>query len=187
MDRSPRSAHADLLLERYRTLLDISESIARLVDVGAVVHDLAHRLSRVAHVHVVGLSLHNPERGVMRLHTIQANVPADVVGGHEWPVADCPDGWVWDTGQPLLIPDLGREHRWPKVIPLMQEDDTQSLCVVPLTTGVRKLGALGFGSLQKEAYGEADVEFLLQVGKQIAVPPTFLCSFAISSSSTPPV
>jgi formate hydrogenlyase transcriptional activator len=51
----------------------------------------------------------------------------------------------------------------------MREDDTQSLCVVPLTTAVRKLGAIGFGSLQKEAYREADIEFLLQVGKQIAV------------------
>ena len=137
MDHSPRSANADLLVERYRTLLDISESIARLVDVGAVVHDLTHRLCRVAQVNMVGLSLHDPERDVMRLHTIQANVPADVVGGHEWSVADSPDGWVWNSQEPLLIPDLEQEHRWPKVIKLMREDDTQSLCVVPLTTAVR--------------------------------------------------
>jgi formate hydrogenlyase transcriptional activator len=169
MDLLPRPPHADLLVERYRTLLDISESIARLIDVGAVVHDLTHRLSRVAQVHVVGLSLHNPERGVMRLHSIHANVSADVVGGQEWSVQECPDGWVWQMQQTLLIPDLEQEHRWPDVITLMQEDHTQSLCMVPLTTGVRKLGTIGFGSLQKDAYHEADVEFLLQVGKQIAV------------------
>src|SRR5688500_15581217 len=164
MDLLPRPPHADLLVERYRTLLDISESIARLIDVGAVVHDLTHRLSRVAQVHVVGLSLHNPERGVMRLHSIHANVSADVVGGQEWSVQECPDGWVWQMQQTLLIPDLEQEHRWPDVITLMQEDHTQSLCMVPLTTGVRKLGTIGFGSLQKDAYHEADVEFLLQVG-----------------------
>jgi formate hydrogenlyase transcriptional activator len=106
MNHSPESRHADLLVERYRTLLGISESIARLVDVGAVVRDLTDRLSGVARVNVVGLSLHNAERGVMRFHTIQANVPADVMGGHEWPVADCPDGWVWDTQQTLVIPNL---------------------------------------------------------------------------------
>lgn len=130
-----------MLVERYRTLLDISESIARLVDVGAVVHDLTHRLSRVAQVHVVGLSVHSPERGVMRLHTIHANVPADVVGGHEWPVQECPDGWVWKTQQTLLIPDLEQEHRWPNVITLMQEDHTQSLCMVPLNDGRPQVGS----------------------------------------------
>lgn len=169
MDHSPPSAHADLLVERYRTLLDISESIARRADVGAVVYDLTHQLSGLVQVHVVGLSLHHSERNVMRLHTIHANVPADVVGGHEWSVEECPDGWVWDTQQTLLIPDLAQEHRWPRVIELMLKDDTQSLCMVPLTTGVRKLGALGFGSLEKDAYRKVDVEFLLQVGKQIAV------------------
>ncbi|WP_447984876.1 sigma 54-interacting transcriptional regulator [Nitrospira sp. Nam74] len=169
MNDSPESRHVDLLVERYRTLLGISESIARLVDVGAVVRDLTDRLSRVARVKVVGLSLHNAERGVMRWHTIQGNVPADVMGGREWPVADCPDGWVWETQHTLLISDLEQEHRWPEVINLMREDDMQSVCVVPLTTAVRKLGAIGFGSLQKEAYRELDIEFLLQVGKQIAV------------------
>ncbi|TLY18285.1 MAG: Fis family transcriptional regulator, partial [Nitrospirae bacterium] len=49
------------------------------------------------------------------------------------------------------------------------EDGINSLCVVPLTTALRQLGAMGFGSLEKEAYGEADVEFLQQVGKQVAV------------------
>jgi formate hydrogenlyase transcriptional activator len=162
------SAHAEGDVERYRTLLEVAESIARHVEVEAVVHDLAHRLPRVAQVNVIGLSLYQPERRAMRLHTIQANIPADVVGGHEWPIDECPDGWVWDTQQALLIPDLEQESRWPKVIRLMQEDATRSLCVVPLTTAVRRLGAIGFGSVQKDAYGEADVEFLLQVGKQIA-------------------
>ncbi|HKN85845.1 MAG TPA: sigma 54-interacting transcriptional regulator, partial [Nitrospiraceae bacterium] len=148
--------------------LEVAESIARHVEVGPVIHDLAHRLPRVAQVNVIGLSLYHSERRTMRLHTIQANIPADVVGGHEWAVDECPDGWVWQAQQALLIPDLEQERRWPTVIRLMQEDATRSLCVVPLTTAVRKLGAIGFGSVQMNAYGDADVEFLLQVGKQIA-------------------
>lgn len=167
MDHVAPSAPADDV-ERYRTLLEVAESIARHVEVGPVIHDLAHRLPRVAQVNVIGLSLYHSERRTMRLHTIQANIPADVVGGHEWAVDECPDGWVWQAQQALLIPDLEQERRWPTVIRLMQEDATRSLCVVPLTTAVRKLGAIGFGSVQMNAYGDADVEFLLQVGKQIA-------------------
>ena len=80
-----------------------------------------------------------------------------------------PHGLVWQTQQPILVPDLAEERRWPKVTQLMNEDGVNSFCVVPLTTAVRRLGAMGFLSVQKEAYGETDLEFLQQVAKQIAV------------------
>ena len=105
----------------------------------------------------------------MRLHSIQANVPADLVGGHEEPVDETPAGSVLLTQQPVLVQDLAEEHRWPKVIQRMQEDGINSFCIVPLTTAVRQLGAVGFSSLQQDAYSELDVEFLQQVGKQVAV------------------
>ena len=76
----------------------------------------------------------------MRLHTIQANVPADLMGGHEEPVEASPDGLVWQTQQPVLVPDLAEERRWPKVTQLMNEDGVNSFCIVPLTTAVRQLG-----------------------------------------------
>jgi formate hydrogenlyase transcriptional activator len=105
----------------------------------------------------------------MRLHTIQANVPADLVGGHEEPVEETPAGLAWQTQQPILVPDLAEEHRWPTVVQRMKEDGTGSFCVVPLTTSVRRLGAMGFSSLENEAYREGDLEFLQQIGDQVAV------------------
>jgi len=169
MDPISPPVPADLLVERYRTLLEVSELIARHVDVAAVLSDLAHELPRVVQVNFVGLSLYNPERATMRLHALQANVPADVIGGHEEAIDETPSGLVWQTQQPLLIANLAEERRWPKVVGLMQEDGMQALCVVPLTTAVRRLGAIGFGSLTAGVYSDADVEFLVQVGKQIAV------------------
>ena len=159
----------DSSIEWHRTLLGVSEAIASHRDLTELFRDLAQRLPRVVHVNFVSLSLHDPARRMMRLHTIQANVPADIVGGHECPVEDSPGGLVWQTQQPLLVPDLAEERRWPSVTGLMQEDGINSFCVVPLTTAVRRVGAMGFASLKKEAYGEEDVEFLQQVGKQVAV------------------
>src|SRR5438105_1857851 len=159
----------DSLVEQNRTLLEVSESIAAHRDLTELFRDLAQRLPRVVQVNFVALSLHDPARNVMRLHTLQANVPADIVGGHEEPVEETPAGLVWQTQQPILVPNLAEERRWPKVTQCMQEDGINSLCVVPLTTALRQLGAMGFASLEKEAYGEADVEFLQQVGKQVAV------------------
>src|SRR5881296_2288084 len=169
MQDDPLTINADLLIERHRTLLQVSEAIAAHRDLTKLFRDLAQRLPRVVDVNFVGLSLHDSERNVMRLHTLQANVPADIVGGHECPVDDSPGGVVWRTQQPLLVPDLTEERRWSKVTGLMREDGINSFCVIHLTTALRRLGAMGFASLKKEAYGEADVEFLQQVGKQVAV------------------
>jgi formate hydrogenlyase transcriptional activator len=159
----------ETLAEQYRTLLEVAEAISSHRDLHELFRDLAQRLPRVVHVNFVALSLHDPARNTMRLHTIQANVPADLVGGHEGPVEETPDGLVWDTQRPILVANLLEEHRWPKVTQCMQEDGVNSFCVVPLTTAVRRLGAMGFLSLEKEAYGETDLEFLQQVAKQIAV------------------
>ena len=159
----------DTLAEQYRTLLEVSEAIAVHRDLHELFRDLSQRLPRVVHVNFVALSLHDPERSVMKLHTIQANVPADIVGGHEEPVKETPAGLVWQMQQPVLVPNIAEEHRWPKVTQRMQEDGINSFCIVPLTTAVRRLGAMGFASLQKGVYGETDLEFLQQVGKQVAV------------------
>jgi formate hydrogenlyase transcriptional activator len=163
------SATSEPTIARYCTLFEVSEAITAHRDLHELFRDLAQRLPHVVHVNFVALSLYDPERNVMRLHTIQANVPADIVGGHECPVDDSPGGLVFQTQQPLIVPDLADERRWQKVIELMQEDGVNSLCVVPLTTALRRLGTMGFASLQKGAYEETDVEFLQQVGKQVAV------------------
>jgi formate hydrogenlyase transcriptional activator len=168
MDRYSASP-CETLAERYQALLEVAEAISAHRDLHELFRDLAQRLPRVVHVNFVALSLHDPARNTMRLHTIQANVPADLVGGHEGPVEESPAGLVWQTQQPILVPDLAEEHRWPKVTQCMKEDGANSFCFVPLTTAVRRLGAMGFLSLQKAAYGETDLEFLQQVAKQIAV------------------
>ncbi|HXC66231.1 MAG TPA: GAF domain-containing protein, partial [Nitrospiraceae bacterium] len=168
MDTFPTSP-CETLAERYQALLEVAEAISVHRDLHKLFRDLAQRLPRVVHVNFVALSLHDPVRNTMRLHAIQANVPADLVGGHEGPVEESPAGLVWQTQESVIVPYLAEERRWPKVTQHMSEDGVNSFCVVPLTTAVRRLGAMGFLSLQKEAYGETDLEFLQQVAKQIAV------------------
>jgi formate hydrogenlyase transcriptional activator len=155
--------------ERHRTLLEVAEAISAHRDLNNLFRDLVQRLPRVVPVNFVALSLHDPTRNTMRLHTIQANVPADLVGGHEEPIDDTPAGLVWRTQQPLLVHDLATEERWPTVVRRMKDDGTNSFCYLPLTTAVRKLGGIGFSSLEKAAYSETDQEFLQQVSQLVAV------------------
>ncbi|MGQ0666956.1 MAG: sigma-54-dependent Fis family transcriptional regulator, partial [Nitrospiraceae bacterium] len=157
------------LAERYQALLEVAQAISSHRDLDVLFRDLALRLPRVVQVNFVALCLHDPVRNTMRLQTVQANVPADLVGGHEGPIDESPAGLVWQTQQPIFVPDLAEERRWSKVTRCMTEDGTNSFCFVPLTTAARRLGAMGFLSLQKEAYSETDLEFLQQVAKQVAV------------------
>ena len=168
MDRDSFSP-CETVAERYQALLEVAEAISAHRDLHELFRDLARRLPRVVQVNFVSLSLHDPARNRMRLQTIQANVPADLVGGHEEPLDETPAGSVWQSQQPVLVPDLTEEARWPNVTQRMQEDGINSFCVVPLTTAVRQLGAMGFASLRKHAYGVGDLEFLQEVGKQVAV------------------
>jgi len=168
MDGRSTSSPCETLAERYQALLEVAQAISVHRDLDDLFSDLAQRLPRVVHVNFVALSLHDPEHNMMRLRTIQANVPSDLVGGHVEPIDETPAGLVWQTQLPLLVPNLAEEQRWPKVTGRMKEDGTQSFCLVPLTTAVRRLGAMGFSSLEKEAYSETDVEFLCQIANQIA-------------------
>lgn len=168
MDRSPLSP-CETLAERYQALLEVAQAISAHRDLDELFREIAQRLPRVVRVNFVGLSLYDPGKNMMRLHTVQANVPADLIGGHEEPLDETPAGLVWQTQQPLLVPDVARETRWPTVMRCMQEDSSRSFCFVPLTTGARRLGAMGFVSLEKEAYSEADLEFLQQVANPVAV------------------
>ncbi len=64
---------------------------------------------------------------------------------------------------------MEKETRFPRVTEVMRQQGVKSYCVVPLTTAQRRLGALGFGSLQEATYDGSDLEFLQQVAKQVAV------------------
>ncbi|NKE72509.1 sigma 54-interacting transcriptional regulator [Candidatus Manganitrophus noduliformans] len=159
----------DQQVGRYRSLLEVTEAIALHRDLHELFRDLAHRLPQVVSVHFVGLSLYNAERNTIRLHTLQANVPAEIIGGHESSLENSPAGFVWKQQDALIVHDVNEEDRWPETVRRMKEDGINSFCVVPLTTPVGRLGAIIFSSLKKAAYDGCDLEFLKQVGKQVAL------------------
>jgi len=168
MDRHSASP-CDTLTEQYQALLEVSEAISVHRDLTGLCQDLAQRLHRVVNFEHMRLLLYDPERHAMRLHVLETPQAGDLPPCSELPVDESPGGWVWHTQQPLVIPRVEEETRFPKVTPCMLELGVKSFCAVPLTTAQRRLGALGLGSLQEAAYSDADLEFLQQVARQVAV------------------
>jgi formate hydrogenlyase transcriptional activator len=166
-----RLRDADLLHSQYQALLGISEAIAVHRDLNELFHDLAQRLPRIVPFDFINLVLHDSTREVMRLHTLAAPESSTIRPGLELPIDQSPAGWVWKSQQPLMVEveDVAVESRFPKLTPLLRENGVQSYCLVPLTTALRRLGAMGFGSLQKKNYPKADFDFMQQVARQVAV------------------
>src|SRR6185436_10960986 len=49
------------------------------------------------------------------------------------------------------------------------ENGLKSYCMLPLTSVGRRLGAIGFASLQQSAYAQVDLDFMQKVANQVAV------------------
>jgi formate hydrogenlyase transcriptional activator len=156
-------------LERFRALLDVAEAIASHRDLPRLFHELAQRLPRVVSFDFLVLLLHDAAHGTMRLHILESRVPTTIAAGSELPVDESAGGLVWQTQQPFVVSNAGEETRFPRVMDMVREHGVKSLCMLPLTTALRRLGAMGVGSLRAGVYGQSDVDFLELVARQVAV------------------
>ena len=155
--------------ERLGLLLEVSESIASHRDLNDLFHDLAERLPPIVPFDYINMVLHDPLRNTMRLHLLVTPEPSTISPGLELPVDGSPGGYVWKTQESLVVEDISREERFPTLTPLLIENGIQSFCSIPLTTALRRLGAMGFGSKQRRAYQEDELRFMQQVAKQVAL------------------
>ena len=163
--------HQDLTRDRdrLRLLLEVSEAIASHRDLVELFRDLAQRLPEIVPFDYINAVLHEPARDVMRLWLLVTETPSTISPGLELPVDESPGGVVWKTQRPMTVNDVTQERRFPKLMAMLRENGVQSFCVVPLTTAQRRLGAMGFGSLQRRTYQEAEINFMQQVAHQVAV------------------
>jgi formate hydrogenlyase transcriptional activator len=155
--------------DRLSLLLEVAESIASHRDLGEMFRDLGQRLPRIVPFDYINLLLHDPERNVMRLHFLAAPESSTIRPGMELPVDETSAGLVWKSQQPFMVEDVATETRFPKLMSQLRENDVRSYCTVPLTSALRRLGAMSFGSLQRRVYQPAEINFMQQVARQVAV------------------
>jgi formate hydrogenlyase transcriptional activator len=164
-DQEPgASPHADLA----GMWVDVSRATASHRDIPSLLRDLAGLLRRVARFDRLSLVLHEPARDVMRLHSVAAFQPTSPTA-IELPMAESPAGLVWETQQPLVVPSIDREARFPEVARILRAEGIKSYCILPLTSPLRRLGGLSFASRDEDAFTPDDVAFLQQLTGQVAL------------------
>ncbi|MGC2474280.1 MAG: sigma 54-interacting transcriptional regulator [Candidatus Sulfotelmatobacter sp.] len=112
--------------------------------------------------------LYDEQHHLMRLHVSEApGQPPEPFS--EFPPQGTAVGWVYERQEPLVIPDVDKETRFPRLHGILKEYGIRSHLTFPLTTAHGRLGTFAVGSDQVEAYSEEDVRFLALVADQIAV------------------
>jgi formate hydrogenlyase transcriptional activator len=154
---------------RQQALLEVAEAIVQHRDLGELFHELAERLHRVVNFDYLNLVLHDPARNVMRLHILESVMPRKTRLGTEFQVGETPSGWVWETQQTFILDDLGKETPFAARLQTLRENGVKALCSLPLTTAQRRLGVMSFGRGATHLHTEAEVAFLQQVARQVAV------------------
>ena len=77
--------------------------------------------------------------------------------------------WVFQNQQPLVIPFVDQETRFPDTIEFLKKHKLQSVCMLPLTTVHRRIGSMFVASGQTDAYSMDEVRFLGLVADQMAL------------------
>ena len=71
-----RSLGADCFpAEKYRALLEVSRIVSSHENLPELFHDLAGQLHRLLNFCYLSVLLHDPQRDVMRVHTLETSAP----------------------------------------------------------------------------------------------------------------
>jgi len=159
--RSTRE-HGALLAEICRAIA-AHRNLTELFDV------LAGSLHSTVSFDYLSVVLHDPSCNIMRMHVLQTSIPSPFREGMEFEMDESLAAFVMRNAEPIILPDLALETRFPRLTKLLVDHHVESVCSVPLVTPRRSLGALTFGSSEKYAFAKEDFEILQLVAEQVAV------------------
>jgi formate hydrogenlyase transcriptional activator len=154
-------------LQRYAALLEMADAVSRHHQAGDLFRELTPRLRAVSSFDFINFALYDSLHELMKLHVWDGakwlSVPLEVT------VEEAAAGWVWQRQTALSIPDIATERRFEPGLRWLREQGLRSYCVLPLTTGGKRLGSLGFGSRRPDAFAADDVQFLHRVAEIVAL------------------
>jgi formate hydrogenlyase transcriptional activator len=170
------------IVQRYKTLVEISRAIASNQNQTELFSELAHHLRQVIRFDYLSVILHEPAHNVMRLYLLEGARHKNIEPGAEFSVEESYAGWVWQHQQPCLIANVDEETRFPKSIEILRQHLVKSYYVLPVSTAQRHLGVLSFGSVLEDAYSQTDFDFMQQAANQVAVSLDNVLNYRIAEA-----
>src|SRR6266849_5007376 len=182
MSDTDQSAAGTAAAERYEALFRVSQTLISIRSSEELFRLLAHELRAVVNFYVMGVGIYDENAHQIRLTSYgEPGVPLQVP---QFAPEETFTWWVYQHQQPLIIPSLDAETRFPAVAEMLKNRGVRSVCVLPLTTVHRRLGGLAFGRLEADAYSGEEVGFLSLVTNQVALAVDDALNFDTSQHAT---
>ena len=165
---SSQATPGALLSARYEALFRVSQAISAHRDPKDLFRVLAGALRLVLTFDYLSVVLYDEAANKTCWHVLDM-ADGRVLSPPSFEPQQTLTWWVRERQQPLVIPFLDRETRFPRIVEFLKTQGIQSTCTLPLTTAHRKLGSLGVGSTHPDAYSQEEVCFLSLVAGQVAL------------------
>jgi PAS domain S-box-containing protein len=155
------------VIERYEALLRVSQTLISIRSSEELFRLLARELRSVVNFYVMGVGIYDEH--AHEVHLKSYGEPGDPLQVPKFAPEETFTWWVYQHQQPLIIPSLDVETRFPAVAEMLKKRGVRSVCALPLTTVNRRLGGLAVGSTESDAYSGEEVKFLSMVANQVAL------------------
>src|SRR6202166_4718771 len=167
MSGTIQRAADNAMIDRYEALLGVSQTLISIRSSEELFRVLARELREVVNFYVMGVGIYDEKAHEMI--TTSYGEPGVPLQAPKFAPEETFSWWVYQHQEPLMIPSLDEETRFPAVAAMLGNRGVRSVCVLPLTTVHRRLGGLAFGSLEADAYSSEEVGFLSLVANQVAL------------------
>src|ERR1700724_3235482 len=155
MSSGEHAAVERALPERYEALLRISQTLLSIRSSEELFSVLARELRAVVNFYVMGVGIYDEKTHEMVTKSYgERGVPLQAP---KFAPEETFSWWVYQHQQPLIIPSLDAETRFPAVAEMLKNRGVRSVCVLPLTTVHRRLGGLAVGSTEPDPYSTEEV------------------------------
>jgi formate hydrogenlyase transcriptional activator len=168
MGASPEIA-APPLSERYEALIRVSQAISAHRDPKELFCAMARELQQVVQFDGIVIAQYDQKSNETLWSSCevsnqdQPTIASPVTAGENI------TKWVFEHQEPLVIPSLDREARFPRMVEFLKSKGFRSICSLPLATVHRKIGSLAVASAREGAYSPDEVRFLSLVAGQAAL------------------
>ena len=167
MNAGVQAAPVATVAERYATLLRVSQALISSHCSEGLFDILARELRTVVSFDFLGAGIYDEKLHEIRLKAFDPSGTRITVPKLQ--PEETFSWWVYQHQQPLVIPDLDEDTRFPRAAEVLKTHNIRSLCALPLTTRNRRLGSLAIGSQDVDAYRSEEVSFLSLVANQVAL------------------
>src|SRR5256712_2811561 len=179
-DTVQRAAEA-AVTARYEALFRVSQTLISIRSSEELFSILARELRAVVNFYVMGVGIYDENAHEMR--TTSYGEPGVPLQAPKFAPEETFSWWVYQHQQPLIIPSLDAETRFPAVAEMLKNRGVRSVCALPLTTVHRRLGGIAVGSTEADAYSKEEVSFLSLVANQVALPVDDVLNFGASQTA----